>query len=587
MRKRSFSIHFLTFYFLFFSTGWIEISAQQPELNATVSSQQVVQNTVFQIEFELKNASGENFQPPDFEPFRIVGGPAMGSSTVIINGEVTRSQSWAYSLLATKSGKFTIGPAQAIAGRKKISSKPIVVNVVAAEDMASSGSLSPGQEPIKLIAYVKPGDYYPGQQIVLEYKLLSRENIQSVNTISEDDYTDFFVQNFNSFSQEATYEDINGVRFASRIIRALALFPHQSGRYTIDPMVAVVGVNAPYPGNQGFFTMRRLHNIQVVSEPLTLAILPLPADPAPANSSGAVGEYELTTLPVSSTSITTDDDFILRIQIKGNGDSRRWDPPDVVTDGSFEMYDPRILEDKMMDENGSIVHSRVIEYVMIPQQPGDFNLHVPFRFFNPSTRQYETISSETIHLNVRQGRNMPRHAALDSTSNPVAMPVKPVRNIKTDDRFWLSIPHLFLFSILMVGTGYGLWVSYKRKREAEVPADERRRSAAARNARKQLELIRGPHEIPDAQFNERITEIYYKFLSEKFNIQPADLDAEKINQHFLRSGISDSVSQQAVQFYNECLSLRYGGVFAGYTREQLIHKCREIVDQLDSAGSIE
>src|SRR5688500_3427968 len=388
----------------------------------------------------------------------------MGSSTMIINGEVTRSQSWAYSLLATKSGKFTIGSAQAIAGRKKISSRPVTVNVVAAEDMAASGIRSPGQEPIKLIAYVKPGDYYPGQQIVLEYKLLFRENIQSVNTVAEDDYADFFVQNFNSFSNEVSYEDINGVRFASRIIRALALFAHQSGSYTIDPMVAIVGINAPYPGNQGFFTMRRLHNMQVVSEPLIIDILPLPADPTPASSSGAVGQYEMTTLPVPSTSISTDDDFILRIQIKGNGDSRRWDPPAVVSDGAFEIYEPRILEDKMMDEKGSIVHSRVIEYVMIPQQAGDFNLHVPFRFFNPATRQYETITSETIHLNVRQGRNMPRHAAIDSTGKPIAMPVKPVRNIKTDDRFWLSIPHLFLFSILLVGTGFGMWVSYKRKR---------------------------------------------------------------------------------------------------------------------------
>lgn len=181
---------------------------------------------------------------------------------------------------------------------------------------------------------------------------------------------------------------------------------------------------------------------------------------------------------------------------------------------------------------------------------------------------------------------MPRHATVDSANNTIALPLKPVRNIKTDDRFWLSIPHLFLFSILLVGTCYGIWVSYKRKREAEVPADERRRSAAARNARQQLDVIGRSHEISDSQFNERITEIYYKFLSEKFNIQPADLDAEKINQHFMKSGVTESISRQALQFYNECLSLRYGGAFAGYTREQLIHKCREIVDQLDSINRI-
>jgi hypothetical protein len=347
--------------------------------------------------------------------------------------------------------------------------------------------------------------------------------------------------------------------------------------------VIMVGINAPQPGNQGFFTMRRLNNIQVVSEPLDIDILPLPVDPFPSNFSGAVGQYEMTTLPVPSTSISTDDDFILRIQIKGNGDSRRWDPPAIETDGTFELYDPKILEDKLTDENGSIVHSRVIEYVLIPQNAGEFNVHVPFRFFNPETKQYETISSETIRLNVMQGRNVRRHAASDSTDHSIPLQLKPVRNIYTDDRFWLSIPHLVLFGILLLGTGYGLWISYKRKRDAEIPADERRRSAAARNARHHLEILSKSTEASDSQFYERITELYYKFLSEKFNILPADLDAGKIKQNFSKSGIPEAISQHAIEFYNECLSLRYSGVFAGYTREQLINKCKGIVDELDSA----
>ena len=274
----------------------------------------------------------------------------------------------------------------------------------------------------------------------------------------------------------------------------------------------------------------------------------------------------------------------MRIEIKGNGDSRRWDPPAVVSDGAFEIYDPRILEDKMTDENGSVMHTRVIEYVMIPQQSGEFNVHVPFRFFNPETKQYETITSETIRLSVTQGRNVRRNVLPDTTRNPISMQVKPVRNIKIDDRFWLSVPHLFLFGLLVVGTGYGMWISYKRKRESEIPAHERKRSAAARNARQQLEALHKTVGITDSQFNERITEVYYKFLSEKFNILPADLDAEKITPHFTKSGVPASVSQRAVLFYNECLSLRYGGVFAGYTREQLVQKCREIVDDLDSTG---
>ncbi|HUR32002.1 MAG TPA: BatD family protein, partial [Saprospiraceae bacterium] len=248
MRKRKSNIHSRIFIALsfFFCSGYAV--SQDPLFTASASSTRILQNSVFEVQFELQNANGNNFQPPPFNDFKVVGGPSMGSSTMIVNGKVSRSQSWSYSLLATSPGTFTIGAASIIAGRRKLNSKPISVSVVPAEDLAK-GNAS-GDQPIKLIAYVKPGEYYPGQQIVLEYKLLFTENIQSANTISEDDYADFFIQNFNSFSKEATYETINGVMFASRIIKAIALFPHQSGSYTIDPMVIMVGINAPYPGNQ-------------------------------------------------------------------------------------------------------------------------------------------------------------------------------------------------------------------------------------------------------------------------------------------------------------------------------------------------
>ncbi len=553
--------------------------AQDPVFVATTSGNRVVLNSVFSIQFELRNAEGDDFEPPSFGDFRVVGGPSMGSSTMILNGQVSRSQSWTFSLLATKQGTFTIGPATVIAGRRKIGTRPVSIEVVAPRDIAASPNTTSGDDPVFLVAEIAKGDYYPGQQIRLNYKLIFKENVQTVNVMSEDDYADFFLQGFNPNNRDVQYETINGETYASRVIKSIALYAHQSGTYTIDPMVMEVGINAPYPVNQGFFTMRRLKNIQIASKPVEIKILPLPSR-APESFTGAVGNYSVNSTP-GSTQLTTDDDFSLRLEITGDGDSKRWDPPSLPVNQDFELYNPRILEDHLQEADGKIIHTRTIEYLLIPQKAGEFTVSVPFTFFNPVTSSYETIGGDTFQLQVAQGNAMVRRAIADTLhAEPLAL--RSVQNRTSNDRFWLSLPHLFLFGLLVSGTFFGLFVSYKRERDARIPASERIRSAAGRHARQQLDEIAKADEITGKPFFEKATEIYSRFLSEKFSIPPADLDVAFLQMTLQKANLSEFTVSRAVMFFEQCLSVRYGGIPGGFTKEKMIGEIRDIIDTLGS-----
>ncbi len=557
----------------------VRLPAQDPVFVATVSGDRVVQNSVFSIQFELRNADGDDFIPPVFGDFRVVGGPSMGSSTMIVNGQVSRSQSWTYSLLATKQGTFSIGPASVIAGRRKIGTRPVRVEVLAARDIATSPTNSSGDDPVFLVAEITREDYYPGQQIRLNYKLIFKENVQTVNVMSEDDYADFFIQGFNPNNRDIQYETIGGETYASRVIKSIALFAHQSGTYSIDPMVMEVGINVPYPVNQGFFTMRRLKSIQIASKPLEIKILSLPGS-APETFTGAVGNYSVTSVP-GSTQLTTDDDFSIRLEIVGDGDSKRWDPPSLPVNSDFELYNPRILEDHLQESDGRIIHTRRIEYLLIPQKAGEFTVSVPFTFFNPATSSYETIRGDTFHLQVAQGNAMMRRSIAD-TLDSVPLALRRVQIRTTDDRFWLSLPHLFLFGLLLSGTFFGLFVSYKRERDARIPESERIRSAAGRHARQQLEEIEKADHITGKPFFEKATEIYSRFLSEKFSIPPADLDVAFLTQTLTNANFSEIIISQAVTFFEQCLSVRYGGIPGGFTKEKMVEEIRDIIDSLGS-----
>lgn len=557
---------------------WHQGMAQNIQFHSSVSSTRVAQHTVFDVQFELQDAKGADFKPPSFEGFKVVGGPALGSSTTIINGAVSSSQTWSYSLLATRQGKFTIGSASVVAGRKKLNSKPITIDVIEPRDLSQKEGTD-GREPIYLKANVPKGPFYPGQQIILTYTLLFRENVQTVSTLSEDDYADFFIQLFQEIPTETKYETINGMQFATRIVKAIALFAHQSGTFTIDPMLMSVGINAPFPSMHGLFTMRRIQDMQVASEPLTVTIKPLPSG-APSSFTGAVGTYSIQAMP-GALQISTDDALTFQLQITGDGDARRWDLPVPVTDGAFEVYDPKVVEDRIEATGTRADHNRIANYQMIPSTPGRYIVYVPFTYFDPATEQYHTITSDTLHVQVTPGQRGPGVAFSSDSSLTKVPALLTVRAPLFRDDFWLSVPHLLLFGLILSGTCWGWFSLAKQKRIQRIPESEKLKNAALDKAMQKLQQLSNDVSRPAGKlFFEPATEIYTAFLMDRFSIPASELDEAGINRYLHAHGLKEDHIRIAVRLFNDCLAVRYGGIPGGYTKEQMITVCQNTMTQL-------
>ncbi|HEY3430783.1 MAG TPA: BatD family protein [Cyclobacteriaceae bacterium] len=580
MRKRKFRSIFLLWFFLLCAASQFSF-AQSPEFIATISANRVAQHSVFEIQFELKDANGSSFKPPSFKDFKVVGGPSMGSSTMIINGEVTQSQSWTYSLLATNVGKFSIDPASVVAGSKKLYTRPVVIEVLAQKEQAAQGSIPNTKDKVMLIAETDLPSYYPGQQIILTYRLLFTENIQSVNTLSEDDYADFFVQYFSDFSREATTVNVNGIPYTSRIIKTMALFAHQSGTYTIDPLVMTAGINAPFPGNQGFFTMRRILDVQVASAPLPIKILSLPPN-APETFSGAVGQYKMKMKP-GKTTLTTDEAFTFQLEISGNGDARRWDVPVPVGSGPFELFDPKILTDQVFDEKNMLTQVRTVAYNMIPTEPGEYTVHIPFTYFDPDEKRYVTISTETIQLHVTKGTGIRADSLSVKKPDDSNLTLMPTGHLWLKDKFWVSFPHLFLFVLLLSGSGYGAWLTYKQNQESHISTGERTRMSAGIVAQRNLEDITAQQSsLSSTAFFEKATQIYYTFLTDRFMIPPSELDESNLAKYLAKAKVPEDLTRDTVEFFTQCIEVRYGGIPGGYSKEEMLQKCHDLVSRLSA-----
>lgn len=84
----------------------------------------------FEAEFILENASGQKFTPPDFEGFRIVGGPNQSSSFSMINGKTTQSLTYTYYLEPVETGNFIVGEASIQTDRGELFTQPQAIVVL-------------------------------------------------------------------------------------------------------------------------------------------------------------------------------------------------------------------------------------------------------------------------------------------------------------------------------------------------------------------------------------------------------------------------------------------------------------------------
>ena len=79
----------------------------QVKFDATVSKTKLGLNERLRVDFVM-NQNGDNFSPPDFENFQIIGGPNQSIKTSYVNGERSFSKTYSYFLQPLKKGSIRI-----------------------------------------------------------------------------------------------------------------------------------------------------------------------------------------------------------------------------------------------------------------------------------------------------------------------------------------------------------------------------------------------------------------------------------------------------------------------------------------------
>jgi hypothetical protein len=170
----------------------------QVKFEAKVSKDKLGVNERLRVDFEM-NQDGDNFRPPSFDGFSVVGGPNQAVSNRYINGNRTYSKTYSYYLQPNARGSKTIAQAEITIDGKIYKTTPIDVQVTAAVDQPTDGDNSEliASDNLHLVAEVSDATPYLNEGITVVYKLYvsPRISVSNFREVDSPKFSDFWSQN--------------------------------------------------------------------------------------------------------------------------------------------------------------------------------------------------------------------------------------------------------------------------------------------------------------------------------------------------------------------------------------------------------
>ena len=558
--------------------GFTSIQAQRFE--AYCDAKQVLLKSYFDVTFTLHDANPGDFSAPNFGNFTVTNGPTVSRSTSIINGQMSKEVGYTYTLQPKRVGKFSIGKAKITVGNKVLESKPISIAVVEGNKGAGNA------EELYIEALPNMTEAWVGQQIILDYKLFTTVQIETQNVISESDYQGFYAQDIRRYDSRVVREVIDGTQYATKVLKRLALFPQQTGKLTIDPLNVQLG--AVMDGNnqrRSFFFSRQIRRIPASTQSLAINIKPLP--PGPPNSfTGAVGSFEVRTR-INRATITTDDAISVIMSIRGNGDIKRIQPPTLNFPEEFEVYDPKVIKENSFENLGELYGEKEIEYLLVPKEPGQYQLTPEFSYFDPDSAKYVVFNDNTFTVNVGQGSQ--KKTAINTSPEPERK--SDIAYLKADPKFGQKkylqdgVP-FWIFSLLpflLLGGAY-TYKQLKAQNESLDPALLRQRKAR-KAAQKRLETAKQHLQDEKSRaFYDEISKAMLGYVCDKLQIPRSELTKDNVRERLQAMSVAELEIERFMKTIKTCEMALFAGMDNSKAMQETYDETLDLLATVESSA---
>lgn len=529
---------------------------------AQVSSKQVQVGVPFEYAIVI-NANPNNYTPPSFKDFDIVGGPNQSSSVQWVNGQTSTQMTLSWALVAKKEGKATIGSAVVNCGNQRFETNAIALEVTKGP-VTNQQSAAAGGDDKAQYNKVSGGDLFIrtgiskskcvlGEQITIIQKVYSRLPIVGFQKVNPPTYDGFYMQLQESPTKgKIVQENLDGVVYQTYEVFRHTCIANKAGKLSLastecDVVVRKQTNTKPKNIFEQFFGAAGYEDIVVTakSKPTIVEVMTLPQEEKPLSFSGAVGNYSYK-VEASKTELKANDAFNLKMTVSGKGNLKLVDPPKPLLPEGFETYDPKITE------NNSV---KIFDYLVIPRTEGDFILKdLDFSYFNLESKKYITISPQPISIKVLPPDLNSTGAQVYTPQNQVKTSDNDIRYIKkgnfelikTETEFFNSFIHILLLLLPTVTLFTALIIrnNYLKNNSNVALVNERK---AAKVAKKQLVTAEKLMQQNNKDgFYTEILLALNNYVSHKLNIAIADLSHENITNTLTKKQVNEQINKKLI-----------------------------------------
>ena len=562
-------------YIAIFFIGTLSILGQV-KFEAKVSKKKLGINERLRVDFEM-NQDGDNFVPPSFNGFRVVGGPNQAISNSWINGKRSYSKTYSYFLSPQAKGNFTIGQASIEVDGQVYKSPPVAVTVTSAVEIPKDGNNADylASENVHLVAEVSNSNPYLNEAITVTYKLYVSNEVSITSNWREIDtpkYADFWSQNIDNQGNFKIYEgEFQGENYRYVILRTTVLYPQKTGELNIEPLTLDVPIDVRTNKRDFFgrYLMTRV-NKTISAGKRTIKVKPLPQQGRPDNFTGAVGEFDFE-VTASRTQLDANESLELKISVSGEGNLKLFDLPSANLPSALEVFEP-IRDDNIRTRRTGMTGSVTENYTIVPQYKGNYPIRpISFSYFDPKTETYKTLNSSELVIEVENGpiTAVKTDDAITNNKQVVTLENDQFKYIKLDGNlqsmkevpffkstlFWTLIGAPWLVIPLFILLG-------RKRRERLLDVEGNRLRRANQLAKKYLGEAKKNSNNKEA-FYESLERALHNFLKAKLQLETSEMSKEHIAKLLGEHQVANVEVSEFIGLLKNCEFARYAGVSEG------------------------
>ena len=548
-------------FILFLSLNSLFLSAQV-NFEASVSKSKLALNERLRVDFVM-NQNGDNFSPPEFDNFQIIGGPNQSIKTSYVNGERKFSKTYSYFLQPIKKGRLKINQASIEIDGEIYKSLQIEVLITdSVQQPSDTITQYYNDDDIELRALISKRSPYLNEPITVVYKLYYKApiNISDARETETPKFKDFWSQTIKIPQLKVQREIYKGQNYNVVEWRKVVLYPQKIGQLEISPLSLNLVLDVPTDKRDFFGNVIYDQTSQLISTGMRrITVKDLPQIGKPNSFSGAVGKFEFDVI-LNKNSLRATESFMAELKVKGNGNLKLFDLPDILVPNSMELFEPE--REELINTNLSGMNGSVSKFfTVIPRFQGNFPIEeVEFSYFDPEIEKYKILKSPRLTIDVYDGPVV-TNAINNENSNIISSNdsfrfIKinaNLREVKSDiffqSKFFyvtVTTPFVLLLSLLLFKT-------YKKNRKESsselIRIQEKQINKMIESAKKSI----GDKVL----FYDNIEKAIIKSLMIKFSIKMESLNKEKIEQIGEEKGLNKDDILLIIKLIENCEKAKY------------------------------